>query len=119
MSTSASLCPCGTRSRTTRPSSKRAPGPNPPSFATMATLSAGCIWMRWGLVVIARGSVDRDLARFDQLFPAGVLGGLELGEVLGRVGDDLEALGHQLVLDGRVVQHRGDGVAQLGLDVGG
>src|SRR4051812_6818782 len=110
MSTRATLWPCGTRSRTTRPSSKRAPGPRPPSLATMATLSAGCIWMRCGLLLIAMtpwplradpgtpavSLVRRDLAGFDQLLPAGVLGGLVLGELLGRIGHDLEALRHQL-----------------------
>src|SRR6185369_14608137 len=110
MSASATLCACGTWSRSTSPPGSSVPAARPPSFATMATLSAACMPIRRGRAVSAiAASVRRDLARFDQLFPAGVLGGLEPGELLGRVGDDLETLRHQLVLDRRVVQRGHDG----------
>ena len=51
-----------------------------------------------------QASVGGDLADFDHLLPAGELGGLESGELLGRVADDLEAELEQLGLDLRVVQ---------------
>src|SRR5229473_3248705 len=45
---SATLCASGIASRRTRPDSKRIPAGKPPSFTTIATLSAGCTWIERG-----------------------------------------------------------------------
>src|SRR5690606_11314295 len=55
-SVSATLWPCGTCSRSTRPSGSTVPVGKPPSLATMATLSAGC--MR---IVIGRAAAVPDM----------------------------------------------------------
>src|SRR6478735_1532300 len=54
MSTSATLCACGTLSTSVRPQGKTVPAGRPPSLATMATLSRACMVMYRG----ARGSVS-------------------------------------------------------------
>src|SRR3981081_3413058 len=43
ISSKASLCPCGTNSRRTRPAVNSVPAGRPPSLATIATLSLSCM----------------------------------------------------------------------------
>ncbi len=126
--TSATLWPCGTLSRSTSPSANCVPAGRPPSLATMATLSR-CVHAdeqrfadrrrsRPCSTLRGRRSICGDLARFDHLLPARELGGLEGGELLGRVAHDLEALRQQLVLHAPGRSGRRPAGMQLRLDVG-
>src|SRR5262245_15438474 len=67
MSASATLWPCGTRSTSTSPEASVVPAGNPPSLATMATLSRSFIRMVSGSFDIVASSWQRSggAVRFD------------------------------------------------------